>query len=501
MTCEVPPGWFEVTVADVVSRPRAKVLPAQYPDLPFVGMDQIASDGMELLGSVPFGSMKSNGGLFLEGDVLYGRMRPYLNKVHRAKTAGACSAEFIVFPKTEAIDGDLLAYLLHHRKFVNFASGQSSGDRPRVDFDDVSSYEFALPPGPEQQRIVSKIDELFSRIKEGERALTRVQKLVERYRQSVLKAAVTGELTRAWREQQAKAGAPTESGEALLQRILKARRAAWEAAELQKMQAKGQKPKDDVWKQRYQMPPAPNTDGLPELPAGWIWSSLGQLFQVGVGSTPSRKEPNYWDGGIPWVSSGEVAFCRIKKSSETISQLGYDCSSVKLHPVGTVLLAMIGEGKTRGQAAILDIEACHNQNAASIRVSATEIPPEYVYYFLMFRYEIVRAIGQGGNQPALNGELVKSITIPLPPLNEIVRLCEMIVQQLTSLEAVKRDLKSQHHLIDVQRQTILAQAFRGSLVAQDPNDEPASALLERIAAERSITITAKPKRGPKKKTK
>lgn len=217
-----------------------------------------------------------------------------------------------------------------------------------------------------------------------------------------------------------------------------------------------------------------------------MWSSLGQLFQVHGGSTPSRKQPEYWNGNIPWVSSGEVAFCRIDKTEECISDAGYENSSVKLHPAGTVLLAMIGEGKTRGQAAILSIPACHNQNAASIRVSATPVTPEYIYYLLKLRYEQTRAVGQGGNQPALNGEIVKSITVPLPSLAELTRICEAINIQMASLDAVEASIAPQRRLIEAQRQTILREAFAGRLVPQDPSDEPASILLERIAAERAV---------------
>lgn len=368
-----------------------------------------------------------------------------------------------------------------------------------IDTDALTAYKVALAPKAEQKRIVSKIDELFSRIDEGERALDQVSTLVGRYRQSVLKAAVTGELTRDWRDARRAAGHPVESGEALLTRILTARRKAWERAELAKMKVKGITPKNDAWKKKYKEPAPPDTTELSELPERWVWTSLGQLFQVSIGSTPSRKEPSYWDGGIPWVSSGEVAFCRISKTKENISKLGYDNSSVKLRPKGTVMLAMIGEGKTRGQAAILDIEACHNQNAASIGVSATPIPPEYIYYYLQYRYEIVRGTGQGGNQPALNGDLVKGIVIPLPPLEEISAICEVVERQFAIVAAFSTDLAAQDRLVGAQRQAILRGAFKGTLVAQDPTDEPASTLIERIAVERSKAKGAAVlKRGRKK---
>ena len=194
MRGEPPRGWAEVTLGQVVDPPRPKAAPGDHSELPFVGMDSIAPGGMSLLSVGRFGDMKSAGGLFEPGDVLYGRMRPYLNKVHRARQRGACSAEFIVMPPGELLHGDFLAYLLHQRSFVNFASNQSSGDRPRVDFGSLSFFAFGLPPKSEQQRIVSRIEELFSEIDEGERALERAMKLVKHYRQSVLKAAFSGQL-------------------------------------------------------------------------------------------------------------------------------------------------------------------------------------------------------------------------------------------------------------------------------------------------------------------
>ena len=108
---------------------------------------------------------------------------------------------------------------------------------------------------------------------------------------------------------------------------------------------RGYLPKNDKWKAKYQEPEPPDTDALMQLPEGWAWSQLGQAFSVYVGATPSRKKPEYWDGAISWVSSGEVAFCRIKSTKERITQLGLDNTSTHVHPPGTVMLGMIGEGR------------------------------------------------------------------------------------------------------------------------------------------------------------
>lgn len=381
-------------------------------------------------------------------------------------------------PDERSYSKQFLAYVLpNYLKLIN--DHTSAITVKHLSSRTVQEIPLPLPPRREQDRIVSRLDELFSRVKEGERALERVQKLVERYRQSVLKAAVTGELTREWRERHK--GQP-ETGKALLTSILEARRAAWEKAELGKMKAKGIKPANDKWKQKYQEPLPPDTTRLPKLPSGWVWSSLGQLFQISIGSTPSRKEPSYWNGDIPWVSSGEVAFCRIRVTRETISSAGFENSSVKMHPPGTVLLAMVGEGKTRGQAAILDIEACHNQNAASIGVSKTPIPPEYIFEILKYRYESVRSIGQGGNQPALNADLVRSVAIPVPPLSEIAEICDLVQRKMSSIVNIESSLRSPDKLSKALRQAILREAFRGALVKQDEVDEPAGVLLGAIGS-------------------
>jgi type I restriction enzyme S subunit len=255
------------------------------------------------------------------------------------------------------------------------------------------------------------------------------------------------------------------------------------------MKAKGKAPKGDAWKAKYEEPAPPNVADLPQLPPGWVWALLGQLFPVFIGATPSRREPGYWGGSIPWVSSGEVAFCRIRATRERISELGLANSSVRLHPRGTVLLAMIGEGKTRGQAAILDIEACNNQNSAAIHVGGTEIPPEYVFYFLRYRYEETRRSSSGGNQPALNSDKVAQILIPLPPLDEIECVLSKVEERLTNIEHVVGELPKLDLKVDNLHQSVLRAAFTGKLVPQDPNDEPASVLLERIRAERSARAT------------
>ncbi|CAN5918068.1 hypothetical protein BH11PSE3_BH11PSE3_09860 [soil metagenome] len=460
----LPEGWCSAKVGAVASLRGEKVDPRSAPNLPFVGMDDIEVYGTEIVQTRPFGLMKSAGNRFYRNDVLYGRLRPYLNKTALAGEGGACSGELLAITSTAALEPKYLQLFMHTRRFVNTAMNSVSGDRPRIDFGTIAEFSFPLPPLAEQKRIVAHIEALFAEIAEGEAALAAARKGLDTFRRALLKAAVTGELTKDWRE----ANAVQETGHDLLARIAKSRTALAPA----KGRGRGATLSSPL-----------DLSILPRLPEGWTWARLGQLFDVNTGSTPSRSDPTLWNGDIPWVSSGEVAFCRIRATEETISKSGLGNAATRLNPVGTVLLAMIGEGKTRGQCAILDVAAANNQNAAAIRVSATPIPPEFVYHVLEERYFRSRRESQGGNQPALNGGKVAEMTIPLPPLNEIAEILRCLSDGMSVATETLAVLDAEAADAARLKQSILKAAFEGRLVPQDSADEPAVELLARLRQE------------------
>ena len=489
---ELPRGWAKVLLEAIVQPKSERVSPRDSPQAQYIGLEHVEAHSNVILGTTQASAMSSSAVAFTAGDVLYGRMRPYLNKVVRPHFDGLASAEFIVFPESPALDSDFLLRRLSSSDFLEFACSQYEGDRPRVKFDQLGKFVVKLPPHAEQTRIVAKLEELFSDLDAGVAELKAVQRKLAQYRQSLLKAAVTGELTAEWRRQ----NRPTETGAQLLERILAERRARWEARQLARFKEQGKTPPKD-WQKKYPEPVRPDTADLPELPEGWVWSCLGQCFQVAVGATPSRKEPAYWGGEIPWVSSGEVRFERISATKETITQSGLDNSSTQLNPKGSVLLGMIGEGRTRGQVAILGIEAANNQNCAAIWVSETDVPPEFVYAWLWSRYENTRRGSSGNNQPALNKSLVERMPFPLPPVSEAVEIASLLEIRLQAIAEQERYIERLLHQSTAQRQNILRAAFSGELVPQDPADEPAGVLLERIRAER---VAVKGPRGRNKIT-
>ena len=333
-----------------------------------------------------------------------------------------------------------------------------------------------LPPLAEQHRIVAEIETQFTRLDASVAALRRAQANLKRYRASVLKAACEGRLVPTEAELAGSEGRDYEPAGVLLERILAERRARWESQEKRRG--------------KYKEPSAPDASVLPELPEGWVWSAIGQCFEVYVGATPRRSREDYWNGEVPWVSSGEVSFNRITSTRESITIEGLKNTSTDLHPAGTVLLGMIGEGRTRGQVSILDKPACNSQNSAAIRVSEAGTAPEFVFYFLWSQYQETRQIGSGNNQPALNKSRVQEIIFPLPPLAEQTRIVAEVERRLSVIQQTEATVETSLARAERLRQSILKQAFSGKLVPQDPDDEPASALLERIRAEREAEAQA-----------
>jgi type I restriction enzyme S subunit len=282
----MPIGWGFSKLGDVVSPRSGKAHPSNHPKARFIGMEHVEAHTMRLLGEVPASEMKSAANVFKTNDVLYGRLRAYLNKVYQPDFEGLCSGEFIVLPESEAICGRFLKYRLNAGDFVSFATHINTGDRPRVDFEQIKVFPLLLPPKPEQLRIADALDELLSDLDAGMRALKSAQAKLAYYRDSVLKAAVQGDLTAEWRKEHP----DVEPAAVLLQRILKERRQRWEQEQLRKFKVGGKTPPGN-WKGKYEEPVAPDTANLPSLPNGWSWASAEQLCDfITKGTTPSGAD-------------------------------------------------------------------------------------------------------------------------------------------------------------------------------------------------------------------
>jgi len=155
------------------------------------------------------------------------------------------------------------------------------------------------------------------------------------------------------------------------------------------------------------------------IPDNWSFKQVKEIALVTSGGTPSRIVPNYWGGNIPWVRTTEVQNCVIAMGDvkEFITQQGLDNSSAKMLPIGSILMAMIGQGKTRGQVALLSINAACNQNSAAI-ILHNGNSPEFYFNYLKSQYQNIRNYSNSAGQSNLSAALVKSIRVPVPPLPE-----------------------------------------------------------------------------------
>ena len=193
-------------------------------------------------------------------------------------------------------------------------------------------------------------------------------------------------------------------------------------------------------------------------PKGWVSSTLGAQCEVGTGSTPSRQNADYFEGNIPWVKSTEVDWGTITYTSETISEDGKNSARLKIYPKGSIILALYGQGITRGKSALLGIEATLNQACAAL-IAKESISNYFVFSFLRFSYENLRNQARGGNQENLNLNIVKSFPIYLPPKE----LQEKWSKIALSIEDQKQNLYKQ---LDMQNQffsSLQNQAFSGNL--------------------------------------
>lgn len=173
------------------------------------------------------------------------------------------------------------------------------------------------------------------------------------------------------------------------------------------------------------------------LPDGWRRSTLGEIARITSGGTPDRSEPSYWGGSVPWVTTGEIQFNTITDTAEKITEAGLKNSSAKLFPPGTLLMAMYGQGKTRGQVAKLAIEACTNQNSAAILLNEGH-DPDFYFHFLSWKYDEIRDFGHSGGVSHLNAGLLKQICVPVAPVREQRRIAEVLATWAAAIEAARR---------------------------------------------------------------
>jgi type I restriction enzyme S subunit len=355
-----------------VSPTRSLVAGEEYP---YVPMDALSTDSPKVAYVENRAWSRSSGTRFQNGDVLFARITP---SAENGKTAlvdfleeggkGFGSTEFIVLsPRRGGIeDSRLLYYLVKFEKIRNQAIQRMTGStgRQRIPPEAFDGILCPIPPVNEQQKIAA--------------ILSRVDDAIQKTDEIIAKT------------QQLKKG--------LMQQLL----------------TKG------IGHTKFKQ-----TD-LGEIPEQWQITTIGSTTQVKNGSTPRRNVREYWENGtIPWIPTAQVNDRYIEKAQEFITERGLHETSLSWIPKGSILLAMIGQGATRGKVARLLVDATINQNFAAIFPSPS-MNMDFLFHYLDFNYWRIRNLGRGGNQWALNCEVVKKICIPLPDKDEQTRIASIL---------------------------------------------------------------------------
>jgi len=357
-----------------------------------------------------------------------------------------------------------------------------------------------LPPAAEQTRIVEKLEELLSDLDAGVAELKAAQKKLAQYRQALLKAAVEGALTAEWRAVQT--GEP-ETGAQLLARILTERRRRWEEKQLAKFRQQGKTPLMG-WQAKYPEPVPPDTTDLPVLPEGWVWVAMDSLIADGPQNGLYLHAKHYGRGHpILRIDDFQVDWLRprddlnlVDATPETLATYALRCGDLLINRVNS--MAHLGKSLVVGES-LCDV--LFESNMMRAQLSAV-VDSSYVGLYLGAEIGRKRLICQAKwavNQASINQQDVKRTPIPVPPMDEQRMIVEMVSSLLAAAEA---QTKANEHALTqsaAQRKNLLKAAFSGQLVPQDPDDEPAGVLLERIRAERAGRVATGKPRGRKAK--
>lgn len=393
------------------------------------------------------------------------------------------------------IHGDALSpdFLFWWSVATRFDDDARASVVPSIRKGDVADLPILLPPRGEQTRIVAKLEELLSDLDAGVAELKAAQQKLQHYRQSLLKAAVEGSLTAAWREANP---APEETGTDLLARILIERRARWEAQQLAKFEAQGKAPPKG-WQDKYPEPLPPHASSLPGLPTSWAWVSWSQVgFSQNGKPFPSAEYQEtgakllrpgnlYADGSVGWTAKNTQCLPEHYLASAKDLIVGPDelvinltAQSLKDDFLGRVCKTATGE--------------CCLLNQRLARLTPVLARTDFMHLVFaspLFR-RFVASLNTGSLIQHMFTSQLENFAFPLPPLAEQAAIAEALGAQFDSLAALLGAIPVMERQSTAQRRNLLRAAFAGQLVPQDPADEPAAALLAHIRAGREAAGSA-----------
>ncbi|KEQ44144.1 restriction endonuclease subunit S [Streptococcus oralis] len=395
---QIPEEWEMSKIRYLVTTRSEKRITDS--SVPYIGLENIESQTGKFV-KTGIQVDKSENIVVEIGDVLFGKLRPYLRKYWRATFSSTASSEFLVFQSSE-LDMNFLYYAIQSDSFIEEVNTSTYGSKmPRASWEYIKNMRIAFPTSlVEQQKIADFLDKKTVQLDKAKALLEeQIQKLKD-YRASLIYETVTKGLD--------KTVPMKDSG----------------------------------------------IDWIRQVPQGWGSGKVKYFSQVSAGATPDRNNSLFWNGNINWMSSGEVNQGIVKHTSETITDLALKRTSTKLLPNGTVMLALNGQGKTKGTAAVLAIESASNQSLASFIVDNKILNNMYLYYFFVANYYNIRGL-KGEDRDGLNLQLVSNIVIPLFELEEQQKIVDFLDKKTVQIDKLIQIKNEQIDNINKQRQTLI----------------------------------------------
>jgi len=489
---QLPEGWVWTAIGKV-TWPVEKVEPGENPDARFTYLDISSIDNRFHRIAEPktyYGAEAPSRArqLVQANDVLFSTVRTYLQNIALVPDAYNGQIASTGFAVLRGELGLLPKYLFYYTLTNEFLSDlgklQRGTSYPAVRDGDVRAQPIPLAPFPEQRRIVAAIETYFARLDAGVAALERARANLKRYRAAVLKAACEGRLVPTEAALARAEGRDYEPADQLLARILAERRARWEAENPGK---------------KYKELAQPDMEGLPELPEGWCWTNMASITADGPQNglylpqdlygqgVPILRIDDYQDGWSRMVSELRL----VDASEEQIEKYSL--------AIEDLVINRVNSPSHLGKCLVVterNIPSLFESNMMRLRLSRS-VSTQYVEFYLRSpfgRMQLTKNAKWAVNQASINQKDVGNAPVAMPPFLEQRRIVAEVERQLSVVAALEREVEAALVRAARLRQSILKRAFEGRLVPQDPNDEPAAVLLERIRAAREAPATGGKKR-------
>ena len=427
---DIPDSWEWVRLGSISTYADTKQkVNAQYADKDMWGLDlEDIEKGGRLVDHKTVGERKAIGDktVFSKGDILYSKLRPYLLKILIAPECGICTPEIVPFRMYGEIDTEYIVNFLKSPYVDNLINSITYGVKmPRVGTGTMLSLLVPLPPLYEQKRIVAKINEVMPEVSAYEEAHDKAEMLNAAFpdalKKSILQQAIQGKLV--------PQDPRDEPAAVLLERIREEKEQLIKAGKIKRDKHESVIfRRDNSHYEKLDGVEHCIDDELPfEIPETWVWIRLGSIGDWGSGATPSRTHPEYYDGSIPWLKTGDLTDSYITDIPEGISQLALEKTSVRLNESGSVLMAMYGA--TIGKLGILTYPATTNQACCACK-PVYGVETLFLFFFLMSQRTAFIKRGEGGAQPNISKEKIVTTLMPLPPLAEQHRIVQRIEELL-----------------------------------------------------------------------